>query len=63
MYSFFNLDVRWRWWLGTPRSGRFTSWNDQVPSAWEDEWAPGPVWTTEENLASTVQDVASGYTD
>ena len=43
--------------------------NDPVPTVQEAGWAPGPVWTGAENLASTgirsrtVQLVASRYTD
>ena len=53
----------------TPRPGRFTPGKDPVPIVWETGWAPGPVWTGAENLASpgfnprTVQSVASRYTD
>jgi len=42
---------------------------DPVPIVQEAGWAPGPVWTGEENLAPpgfhprTVQPVASRYTD
>jgi len=37
----------------TPRPGRFTSGKDPVPTVKEAGWAPGPVWTGAENLAST----------
>jgi len=43
---------------------------DPVPIVQEAGWAPGPIWTSAENLASppgfdprTVQPVASRYTD
>ena len=43
---------------------------DTVPIVWEAVWAPGPVWTGAENLASqpgfdtrTAEPVASRYTD
>ena len=36
---------------------------DLVHIVQEAGWAPGPVWTGEENLAPTVQHVASRYTD
>jgi hypothetical protein len=40
-------------WLA-PRPGRFTPWErDPVPIVQEAGWAPGPVWTGVENLAST----------
>ena len=38
-----------RW--STPRPGRFISEKDTVPVAQEAGWAPGLVWTREENLA------------
>ena len=34
-----------------PCLGRFTPGNE--PIVWEAGWAPGPVWTGAENLAST----------
>jgi hypothetical protein len=37
----------------TPRPGRFTPGKDPVPIVQEAGWAPGPVWTGEENLART----------
>jgi hypothetical protein len=49
---------------------RFTPGKDPVPLVQEAGWAPGPVWTGAENLASppgfdprTVQPVARRYTD
>ena len=43
---------------------------DPVPTVQEAGWAPGPVWTGAENLATppgfdprTVQSVAGRYTD
>jgi len=36
-----------------PRPGRFTPGKDPVPIAQEAGWAPGPVWTIAEYLAST----------
>jgi hypothetical protein len=53
----------------TLRTGRITSGKDPLPIVQEAGWAPGPVWTGAENLASpeldprTVQPVASRYTD
>jgi hypothetical protein len=36
------------------RTGRsLPPWKDPVHIVQEAEWAPGPVWTGEENLAST----------
>ena len=35
------------------RPGRFTPGEEQVPTLQEAGWAPGPVWTGAENLAST----------
>ena len=37
----------------TPSSGRFTLGKEPVPIVQEAGWAPGPVWTGAENLAST----------
>ena len=37
----------------TPRPGRFTPGKDPVPNVQEAGWAPGPIWTGAENLAST----------
>jgi hypothetical protein len=39
-------------WL-TSRPGRFTPGKDPGPIVLEAGWAPGPVWTGAENLAST----------
>jgi hypothetical protein len=52
MYSFFNLGARWGGW-SMPRPGRFTSGKDPAPILYEAGWAPGPVWTSAENLAQT----------
>jgi hypothetical protein len=47
----------------------FTHGKDPVPIVQKAGWAPGPVWTGAENLASTGirprtdQPVASRYTD
>jgi hypothetical protein len=40
-------------WWSAPRLGRFTPRKDQVPVVQEAGWAPGPVWTGTESLAST----------
>ena len=40
-------------WGSAPRSGRFTPGKDPVPIVQEAGWAPGPVWTGSESLAST----------
>ena len=37
----------------TPHSGRFTPGKDPVPTVQEAGWAPGPVWTGAEYLATT----------
>jgi len=53
--------------LHTPAAS--TPGKDPVPIVQEAGWAPGPVWTDAENVASpefdprTVQPVASRYTD
>ena len=39
-------------WL-KPGPGRFTSGKDPVPFVQKAGWAPGPVWTGEENVAPT----------
>jgi hypothetical protein len=36
----------------TRRPGRFTPGEDPVPTDQEARWAPGPVWTGKESLAS-----------
>jgi len=53
----------------TPRPGRFTPGKDPVSIAQESRWAPEPVRTGAENLATTtefdlrtIQPVASHYT-
>jgi hypothetical protein len=40
-----------RGWL-TPSPGRFSPGNDTVSTVQEAGWAPGPVWTGTENVAS-----------
>jgi len=42
------------WWVvnATPRP-LYPRERDLVPTVQEAEWAPGPVWTGAENLAST----------
>jgi hypothetical protein len=35
----------------TPHPGRFTPEKDPILTVQESRWAPGPVWTGEENLA------------
>jgi hypothetical protein len=52
LYSFFNLGARRSGW-STPRPVRFTTGKNPVPIVWEAGWAPEPVWTGVENLAST----------
>ena len=49
---YFNLGGRWGGW-STSRPGRFTPGKDPVPIVQEAGWAPGPVWTSAENLAPT----------
>jgi hypothetical protein len=38
-------------WWSTPRPGRFTPRKDPVPIVQGARWAPGPVWTSAENLS------------
>ena len=40
-------------WWSPPRPGSFTPGIDPVPIVQDTGWAPGPVWTGAENLAST----------
>ena len=44
--------INWDGW-STPRPGRFNPGNDPVPYVQEAGWAPGPVWTDAEIIAST----------
>ena len=44
--------LRWGGW-SAPHPGRFTPGKDPVLIVQEAGWAPGPVWTGAENLAST----------
>jgi len=69
LYSFFNPGARWGGW-STPRPGRFTPGKDPVLGVQQAGWAPKPVWTGTENLASppefdprTVQAVESLYNE
>ena len=53
LYSFFNLGARWEWVVtATPRP-LYPRDRDPVSIAQEAVWAPGPVWTSAENLAFT----------
>jgi len=46
-------DTRRRWGVSVTPRPLFTSGKDPVPFVQEAGWAPGPVWTDAENLAST----------
>jgi hypothetical protein len=67
---FLDHGTRRRWGvIVTPRP-LFVSGKDPVPTVQEAGWAPGPVWTGAENLASppafdprTVRPIASRYSD
>jgi hypothetical protein len=66
LYPFFNLGARWGG-RSTPRPARFNPGKDPVTIVLQTGWAPGPVWTGEENPPTgydprTVQPVASHYT-
>ena len=71
LYPISDLGTEDGIWGSAPRPGRFTPGKDPVLIIQEAGWAPGPVWTDGENLASpppgfdpqTVQPVASRYTD
>ena len=39
--------------MSAPRPGRFTPSKEPVPTVQEVGWAPGQVWTVEENLVTT----------
>ena len=66
VYTFSNLGARRGGWL-TPRPGCLTfGERHRVPIVQEAGWAPGPVWTSAENLFPppgfdplTIQPVAS----
>jgi hypothetical protein len=56
-------------WVVNATLRQFIRGKDPVPIVEEAGWAPGPVWTSAENLAPpvfdprTVQPLASRYTD
>ena len=52
LYSIFNLSAGWGG-RSAPRPGRFTPWEDPVPTVQDAGCVPGPVWTGAENLAPT----------
>jgi len=67
---FLDHGTRRRWGVIVMPRPLFAPGKDPVPVVQEAGWAPGPVWTGAENLASlpgfdtrTVQPVASRYTD
>ena len=66
---FLDHGTRRGWGVSVTPRPLFTPGNDRVPTVQEAGWAPGPVWTGAENLASTgirtrtVQPVPSRYTD
>ena len=53
LYSFFNLGARCGWVVSVTPRPHFTPAKDPVSIVQEAGWAPGPVWTGAENLAST----------
>jgi len=50
---FFDHDTRRGWVVSDTPQPFFTPWKDPVPILLEARWAPGPVWTGEENLTPT----------
>ena len=68
LYSFFNPDVRRGGW-STPRTGRFTTENDQIPIVQKAGWAQGQsgrvqiISLTPGFDPLTVQPIASRYAD
>jgi hypothetical protein len=53
LYSFMTNDTRRGWGVSVTLRPLFTYGKDPVPIVQEAGWVPGPVWTGEENLAST----------
>ena len=47
--------------VGRQRPGRFTPWKDSLTIVLEAGWAPGPVWTSAENLASHRDSIPGPY--
>ena len=66
---FHNHGIRTGWGVSVRPRPLFTPGKDPVLIVQESGWAPGPVWTGTENLATTgirsrtVQHVTSRYTD
>ena len=64
----FNIGCRWGWVINATPRRLYSRKRDPVPIVQEVGWAPDPVWTGVENLASPefnlriIQLVASGYT-
>jgi hypothetical protein len=48
-----NLGTRWGWVVNATPRPLYPRESDPVPILQEPVWAPGPVWTGAENLAST----------
>jgi len=66
---FLDHGIRTGWGVSVTPRPLYTPGKDTVPILQEAGWAPGPVWTGAENLASTgtqsrtIQPVASHYND
>ena len=66
---FLDHGTRRGWVVSVTTRPLFTHGKDPVPIVQEAGWAPGPVWTSAENLvptgirSRTVQSVISRYTD
>jgi hypothetical protein len=54
VYSFFHLGARWGWVVNTMPWLLYRQEGDLVPTAQEAGWAPGPVWTGEENRTARL---------
>jgi hypothetical protein len=54
--SFFNLDARWWCVVNVAPRPLYPRERYPVTIVQEAGWAPGPIWTSAENLAPTVPD-------
>jgi len=54
IYSFFNLGSRCRWVANATPWAVYPRQRDPLPIVQKSGWAPVPIWTSAENLTSTV---------